>query len=128
MYGNNYFNQGQRFQPMTMMGQQMVPQSYVSPVQQATSLLGLSGKVVDSMDVVKAMDIPLDGSVSYFPLSDGSSIITKKLQSDGTSKTSIYKLVEEENVGEGKFVTLDAFNSLKEELNELREKLQSKEA
>lgn len=128
MYGNNYFNQGQRFQPMTMMGQQMVPQSYVPPVQQATSLLGLSGKVVDSMDVVKAMDIPLDGSVSYFPLSDGSSIITKKLQSDGTSKTSIYKLVEEENVGEGKFVTLDAFNSLKEELNELREKLQSKEA
>ena len=128
MYGNNYFNQGQRFQPMTMIGQQMVPQSYVPPVQQATSLLGLSGKVVDSMDVVKAMDIPLDGSVSYFPLSDGSSIITKKLQSDGTSKTSIYKLVEEENVGEGKFVTLDAFNSLKEELNELREKLQSKEA
>lgn len=128
MYGNNYFNQGQRFQPMTMMGQQMVPQSYVPPVQQATSLLGLSGKVVDSMDVVKAMDIPLDGSVSYFPLSDGSSIITKKLQSDGTSKTSIYKLVEEDNVGEGKFVTLDAFNSLKEELNELREKLQSKEA
>ena len=128
MYGNNYFNQGQRFQPMTMMGQQMVPQSYVPPVQQATSLLGLSGKVVDSMDVVKAMDIPLDGSVSYFPLSDGSSIITKKLQSDGTSKTSIYKLVEEENVGEGKFVTLEAFNSLKEELNELREKLQSKEA
>lgn len=128
MYGNNYFNQGQRFQPMTMMGQQMVPQSYVTPVQQATSLLGLSGKVVDSMDVVKAMDIPLDGSVSYFPLSDGSSIITKKLQSDGTSKTSIYKLVEEENVGEGKFVTLQAFNSLREELNELREKLQSKEA
>ena len=128
MYGNNYFNQGQRFQPMTMIGQQMVPQSYAPPVQQATSLLGLSGKVVDSMDVVKAMDIPLDGSVSYFPLSDGSSIITKKLQSDGTSKTSIYKLVEEENVGEGKFVTLDAFNSLKEELNELREKLQSKEA
>lgn len=128
MYGNNYFNQGQRFQPMTMVGQQMVPQSYVPPVQQATSLLGLSGKVVDSMDVVKAMDIPLDGSVSYFPLSDGSSIITKKLQSDGTSKTSIYKLVEEENVGEGKFVTLEVFNSLKEELNELREKLQSKEA
>lgn len=60
------------------------PQSYQQP-------LGLQGKSVDSVDVVKAMDIPLDGSISYFPLTDGSAIITKQLQQDGTSKTTIYK-------------------------------------
>lgn len=61
------------------------PQSYPQPN------IGLQGKSVDSVDVVKAMDIPLDGSISYFPLTDGSAIITKQLQQDGTSKTIIYK-------------------------------------
>ena len=61
------------------------PQSYPQPT------LGLQGKSVESLDVVKAMDIPLDGSISYFPLTDGSAIITKQLQQDGTSKTIIYK-------------------------------------
>lgn len=61
------------------------PQNYPQPA------LGLQGKSVESLDVVKAMDIPLDGSISYFPLTDGSAIITKQLQQDGTSKTIIYK-------------------------------------
>lgn len=52
---------------------------------------GLQGKVVDSLDVVKATDIPYDGSVSYFPLTDNSAIITKQLQPDGTSKVVVYK-------------------------------------
>jgi len=51
----------------------------------------LQGKVVDSLDVVKATDIPYDGSVSYFPLTDSSAIITKQLQPDGTTKVIIYK-------------------------------------
>lgn len=51
----------------------------------------LQGKVVDSLDVVKATDIPYDGSVSYFPLTDSSAIITKQLQPDGTTKVVIYK-------------------------------------
>ena len=55
----------------------------------------LQGKNVDSIDVVKATEIPMDGSVSYFPLSDGSSIVTKQLQMDGTSKITIYKPIEE---------------------------------
>lgn len=52
---------------------------------------GLQGQLVDSVDVVKAMSIPLDGSRSYFPLADGSAIVTKQLNSDGTSKTVVYK-------------------------------------
>ena len=51
---------------------------------------GLQGKSVDNLEVVKSTDIPLDGSKSYFPLTDGSMIATKQLQSDGTSKIVIY--------------------------------------
>ena len=40
------------------------------------------------------MDIPLDGSISYFPITDGTAIVTKQLQTDGSSKTIIYKPIE----------------------------------
>ena len=43
------------------------------------------------------MDIPLDGTISYFPLTDGSAIVTKRLQGDGTSKTTVYRPVIEDN-------------------------------
>ena len=63
------------------------------------------------------MDIPLDGSISYFPLIDGSAIITKQVQNDGTSKIMIYKPTEEES---NKFATIDF---VKKEINELKEEL-----
>ena len=80
--------------------------------------IGLQGKSVDSIDVVKAMDIPLDGSISYFPLTDGTAILTKQLQSDGTSKTIIYKPVENTNKSNN-YVTTDI---LKEELKNVNSK------
>lgn len=52
----------------------------------------IQGKVVDSYDVFKAMDVPLDGSITYFPQVDGSVIYTKQLQMDGTSKVNVYEL------------------------------------
>lgn len=52
----------------------------------------LQGKAVDSIDVVRAMDVPLDGSVTYFPKADGTAIYTKQLQPDGTSKINTYQL------------------------------------
>ena len=119
MYGNPYYNQGQRFQPMAtqpIMNQPMTPQPYIQPVQQPTSLVGLLGKSVESMDVVKAMDIPLDGSISYFPLTDGSAIVTKQLQNDGTSKIVVYKPEKEDKKSEQAFVT---FEQLKEEISKL---------
>lgn len=76
---------------------QYQPQSpdYMSQIQNAYQKpLGLQGKTVDNIEVVKATDIPLDGSVSYFPLVDGSAIVTKQLQADGTSRMIVYKPVE----------------------------------
>ena len=67
----------------------------------------LQGKSIDNLEVVKAMDIPLDGSISYFPLVDGSAIVTKQLQQDGTSKITIYKPIEAEEPVTTKYATIE---------------------
>lgn len=59
------------------------------------SAMVLQGKVVDSLEVVKAMDVPLDGSITYFPKADGTIIYTKQLQKDGTSKINAYEIKRE---------------------------------
>ena len=92
MYGangvnNNMQQPAQRYQPP-------MEQQYIQPQPIYKQPIGLQGKTVDSIDVVKATDIPLDGSTCYFPLIDGSAIVTKKLQTDGTSKTVLYKPVD----------------------------------
>lgn len=116
MYGNNYFNQQQRYQPIQMPTQPLNTQTYLSPMIQQTSPGGLLGKAVESIDVVKAMDIPLDGSVSYFPLTDGSAIVSKQLQTDGTSKVIIYRPSQEEKKEAIKFATLE---DLEEAINDI---------
>lgn len=133
MFGNYnpYYNymqpQMNRMDPQFT--QPAIPQNYGK----ATNVL--QGKSVDSMDVVKAMDIPLDGSISYFPLVDGSAIITKQLQQDGTSKTVIFKPVNTTEP-QVKYVTAEELKAeiskldnskelteLKEELKTLRRKM-----
>lgn len=89
------YNTYQGYQNPTMQQPIQQPQPVQTFTPQTVTLQGLQGKTVDSIDVVKAMDIPLDGSVSYFPLVDGTAIVTKQLQQDGTSKTVIYKPTED---------------------------------
>ena len=100
---NPYFNYNQQVQQTPRQSQQSIYKPQNSFV--------LQGKVVDSLDVVKATDIPYDGSVSYFPLTDHSAIITKQLQQDGTSKMVIYKPItdnENEEV-KPKYITEEDF-------------------
>lgn len=102
-YGNQYYQPQQMQQPVQQQIQPQVaqptPQSFVKP-------LMLQGKSVDNIEVVKATDIPLDGSISYFPLVDGTAIVTKQLLPDGTSKMTIYKPSEgNENVELPKYIT-----------------------
>lgn len=113
MYNNPYynpmqgFNQSQRIQPIDYANQSLNNNTYIPPMQASNNQLNLLGKSVDSIDVVKAIDIPFDGSTSYFPLTDGSAIVTKKLQNDGKSKITIYKPIEEDNIETPKYVTTD---------------------
>lgn len=106
MYGNPYFAQQQRFQ-QPMISQPTQPQPYIPTIQPINNPTSLLGKAVESVDVVKAMDIPFDGSISYFPLTDGSAIITKQLQTDGTSKMVVYKPVQEDKKDAVQFATLE---------------------
>ena len=137
MYNNPYYNQN-RFQPMGMPTAQINTNPYIQPMAQPitpTQNIGLQGKSVESLDVVRAMDIPLDGSISYFPLTDGSAIVSKQLQADGTSKTTIYRPISEEQVELPKYATLDDIkkeinnidlsdiDDLKEEIRELKKQL-----
>ena len=123
---NNY-NQGYYQNPLTQpfsypqyqyqqpqMQQPIQPQ--INKIQPIEPFSRLQGKSVDSIDVVKAMDIPLDGSISYFPLTDGSAIVTKQLQQDGTSKTLIYKVAENETVEatNNNYLTIEEFNKAME--------------
>jgi hypothetical protein len=119
MYNNPYFNQQQRFQGMNMMQQPMPTQQYIPPMP-TIQQNNLQGKIVDSVDVVKAMDIPLDGSVSYFPLTDGSAIISKQLQPDGTSRTIIYKPSENEKEKSVKYLTIDELETALNDLEDMQ--------
>lgn len=97
----NSYNQNPYFNPyFTQQAQQ--PQQIMS-----MRYNNLQGKSIDNLEVVKAMDIPLDGSISYFPLVDGSAIVTKQLQQDGTSKITIFKPIEAEEASAVKYATIE---------------------
>lgn len=113
-YGYNPYLQ-QRFQNADQTNQQPMMTTYQPPIQLAKPS-GLLGKVVDSIDVVKSLEIPLDGSTSYFPLADNSMIVTKQLQNDGTSKIIVYKPTQEDKKEEIQFATID---DLQEAINDI---------
>lgn len=103
---NPYLYQQSRYiQPIDQTSQNIQPfNQQPQMINKSTSLLG---KTVDSIDVVKAIDIPLDGSISYFPLADGTAIATKQLQQNGISKIIIYKPVEEKEKNTPKYATVE---------------------
>lgn len=109
-YQNNYSNM-------------QMPQQYTQPVYRP---LGLQGKVVDNLDVVKAMDITMDGSMNYYPLADGSAIATKQLQQDGTSKVVVYKPVVDNEDAQPKYITAEDLKSFNDkELKDMKDDLKT---
>lgn len=99
----NSYNQNPYFSPY--FNSQPMQSQYATPIKYNN--IGLQGKSIDNLEVVKAMDIPLDGSVSYFPLVDGSAIVTKQLQQDGTSKITVFRPIEAEEPVSIKYATLE---------------------
>lgn len=139
-YLNQYYGTQQMNRPQPM----EIPMQTQNAPQMALNRQNiLYGKQVDSLEVVKAIDIPLDGSISYFPLANGSAIVTKQLQQDGTSKITIYEpKTQKEDM---KFATIedidkrlekldfseiddlkDDLEDLKKELKDIKNKLKTK--
>lgn len=121
MYNNNFgynpYYQPQRFTGMPQQPIQQPVDSQNNTINITQNRSILNGKQVESIDVVKAMDIPLDGSISYFPIADGSAIVSKQLQMDGTSKTIVYKPVTEEPKETLKYITVDDLNKAIEKID-----------
>lgn len=114
-------NLEQQYPQFAQQPQQSYPQN---PQSYPQASMGLQGKLVDSIEVVRALDIPLDGSTSYFALTDGSAIVTKQLQSDGTSKTVVYKPIQDSEIKKEtpKYITeKDLQEMLKEEPKDIKE-------
>lgn len=100
-YGNNRFI-GVPQQQMQQAIQPQMQQAIQQPIQDNRPIV----RQVDSIEMVKTIEYPLDGSVSYFSLTDGSAIVTKQLQMDGTSKMIVFKPYIEEKE-ESKYITRD---------------------
>lgn len=60
-------------------------------------MLASLGKVVESMDIVKVTDIPMDGNVYYFPKADGTEIYSKQFMADGKTRILTFKPVLDDN-------------------------------
>ena len=94
----NYFNQYNQMQNpyMDRMSQlQQYQQSLQQPVSQAQ--MSAMGKIVDSIDVVKATDIPMDGNSYYFPKADGTEVYCKQWLQNGTTRILTFKPFLEDN-------------------------------
>ena len=137
---NPYLNNG--FNPNFRPVEQQYPQNNINipPMQQSALNMpknGLQGKQVDSLEAAKAADVFLDGSIGYYALIDGSCIVTKQLQTDGTSKITIYKPVDEQK-SEVKYLTredlekaieglnLGEIDNIKDEIKEIKKQIKKK--
>ena len=95
----NYFSQYQQQMLNPYMDRMAQLQQYQQSLQQPVSQAQMSaiGKIVDSIDVVKATDIPMDGNTYYFPKADGTEVYCKQWLQNGTTRILTFKPVFDDN-------------------------------
>ena len=77
--------------------QQSLQQPIVPTQMSGANQMSALGKMVDSIDVVKATDIPMDGNSYYFPKADGTEVYCKQWLQNGTTRILTFKPVFEDN-------------------------------
>ena len=77
--------------------QQSLQQPIVTTQTPVSNQMSALGKMVDSIDVVKATDIPMDGNAYYFPKADGTEVYCKQWLQNGTTRILTFKPVFEDN-------------------------------
>ena len=130
---NPYLNRFYGQQQANMSQPMELPQQTQNVPQMGLNRALLNGKQVESIDIVKSLEIPLDGSISYFPLVNGTAIATKQLMQDGTSKITIYEPKTQKD--DIKFATIEdidkriekidfsEIDDLKDDLEDLKKEL-----
>lgn len=116
------FNQMQQFNPYADRIAQLQAQQQQL---QASQNMATLGKVVESMDVLKTIEIPMDGNMYYFPKADGTAIFGKRWESNGTTSILTFKPSLDdkatENTLEEEKLNVEQFNKVVEGiLNEIQ--------
>ena len=78
--------------------QQSLQQPIVPAQMSGANQMSALGKMVDSIDVVKATDIPMDGNAYYFPKADGTEVYCKQWLQNGTTRILTFKPVLEDSL------------------------------
>ena len=78
--------------------QQSLQQPVVPAQTPVSNQMSALGKMVDSIDVVKATDIPMDGNAYYFPKADGTEVYCKQWLQNGTTRILTFKPVLEDSL------------------------------
>ena len=90
MIPNPYIDRMAQLQQYQQNLQQPIQQQAMSSTGQQMNIIG---KIVDSIDVVKATDVPMDGNMYYFPKADGTEIFGKQWLSNGQTRILTFKPV-----------------------------------
>lgn len=111
---------------------QQFQQSLQPPIQQPIqNQFPALGKIVESIDIVKATDIPMDGNMYYFPTADGSTIFGKRWLANGQTQILAFKPILEEEMINSSINDLESvlgantsvLEGITESLNNLHEKI-----
>lgn len=84
-----YYNPLAQVQNRPIDYQQNIPNNY----QQNQIVQGINGKMIAELNQITANDVPMDGSVAFFPKHDLSEVYAKSWNADGTIRTVTYKPV-----------------------------------
>ena len=115
------YQQSLQQQP-TQMNQQPMPQQ----------IAGINGRIVQAVENINANEVPMDGSVAFFPKQDLTEIYAKSWNADGTIRTLTFKPVLNDKTdvlsGDTEKLEFDlskkATEGIMAKLNELSEKIE----
>lgn len=95
----------QRFQPQEQMQQSQVQQTIPQQI------IGINGRVVQAVENINANEVPMDGSVAFFPKQDMSEIYVKSWNANGKINTTVYKPCTEPSGSNADNPTVDIENA-----------------
>ena len=114
--------------------QPLVPTSMSGANQQAMpqQIVGINGRIVQAVENINANEVPMDGSMAFFPKQDMSEIYVKGWNADGTIRTLTFKPVlnDKTDILSGNTEKLEfdlsekATEGIMAKLNELSEKIE----
>lgn len=114
--------------------QPLVPTSMSGANQQAMpqQIAGINGRIVQAVETINPNEVPMDGSVAFFPKQDLTEIYAKSWNADGTIRTLTFKPVLNDKTdilsGDTEKLEFDlsekATEGIMTKLNELSEKIE----